>query len=99
MVMTFSAQNGEIFRSAAFPDRVSVEDKGGKYHTSETGRASGIIFRCRRKIPGGEGRTSYAFFTLYPTVLEQIAKNRFRDRPVDTRVRESREIAARAHEN
>ena len=41
VMVTFSSQNGEIFQSAPFPDRVSIEDKGGKCHTSETGAASG----------------------------------------------------------
>ena len=41
VMMTFSTQNGEIFQSATFPDRVSIEDKGGKCYTSETGGASG----------------------------------------------------------
>ena len=41
VMMTFSTQNGEIFQSATVPDRVSIEDEGGKCHTSETGGASG----------------------------------------------------------
>ena len=63
VMMPFSTQNGEIFQSATFSDRVSILDKVGKCHTSKTGRERrfAISFRCRRKIPGGHPRR----FLLY----------------------------------
>ena len=81
-MMTFSTQNGDIFQSATFPDRVSMEDKRGKCHTLETGSASGGSTSFF-DVAGKYRELTDAFFTPQPTVFEQNAKNPTADHPVD----------------